>query len=206
MNQVAWPDDAKIIAFKPPRVVDQISSLCYNAGVLASLLYLLTSTVVRPLLQRTYKQRMELSYNTLLRLRKLVRNLSGRVKTPISVIGFNERSVQIRKEGTKYVDRCTQTSGDGMDYDYMRDKENESRNTTWMMINNQLERATRNLIAFNYENAVTLDSVDCFSLESKKLNNMLNDDSDLLEFNRRCSELSNKILDLKGRFIKGFVH
>ena len=96
MEIIHWPDESKILPYKQkPRVLHQIEKLFYNAGVTVSLLYLALKLVIQPTLERHFDQRIQLSSECLLHLRRFVSLLTKKIKaTPISAIGFNEHKIQ----------------------------------------------------------------------------------------------------------------
>ncbi|AET40830.1 Pex17p Ecym_6459 [Eremothecium cymbalariae DBVPG len=206
MNQIPWPQQSKIVLRKPPTTVDQLTSLFHNTGFLVSFLYLISSLIVRPLLQKSHKQRLELSYGTLLKLRKLVNRLSQKLKTvPMAVIGFNERTTTIGDKNIKYVDRCSQTSDDEFERSIYNECYEEPSSTNWSQITSRLDQMASKLIAFNYENAESLDNVDSFALETKLLIDGLSNNLDVEHWNKKYEEISENIHELKGWFIRGVV-
>ncbi|AAS50595.1 ABL176Wp [Eremothecium gossypii ATCC 10895] len=205
MNHIKWPNEANIVPYKRPKTLQQITGLFYNAGFLFSAMYLLTSLILRPLLLRSHNQRLEMSYITLLRLRKLVNDLAKRLKTtPVTVIGFNERVAEGTNSGVKYVDRCSQTSQEDFEQANMHLPHTDPSTENWERINGRISQAITSLNSFAYENAHTLDHCDRFSFEAKLLADSLDQHRDT-SFNKKCTEISDTIIELKSWFIRGSV-
>ncbi|AGO10280.1 AaceriABL176Wp [[Ashbya] aceris (nom. inval.)] len=205
MNDIPWPNEANIVPYKRPKTLQQVTGLCYNAGFLFSAMYLLTSLILRPLLLRSHNQRLELSYMTLLRLRKLVNDLAKRLKTtPVTVIGFNERVAEGANSGVKYVDRCSQTSQEDFEQTTMHTSYSDPSMENWERITGRISQAATSLNSFAYENAHTLDHCDRFGFEAKLLADSLDQHKDT-SFNKKCTEISETIIELKSWFIRGAV-
>ncbi|KAM3165085.1 Peroxisomal membrane protein PEX17 [Lachancea thermotolerans] len=108
-SDIEWPSEAAIRErAKKNNTVDSVQKVFYNAGVVVSLVYVIIVSIIEPLLRSQFNQRLQLSADMLIRVRKFVSLLEQRLKsTSISAIGFNEKVDPESRVST--IERCTQT-------------------------------------------------------------------------------------------------
>lgn len=130
-----WPDESMITrrAQKNKSLIF-IQNLFYNAGIGVCALYMLTIMIVQPLLHSQTEQRIQLSTDVLLRIRKCVSSLERRLKeTAISSIGFNEEVAS--STGVATVEKCTQTD------DFTDSDPKDEKASGWVKILTRLQYA-----------------------------------------------------------------
>lgn len=197
MESIHWPDESKILPYKQkPRVLHQIEKLFYNAGVTVSLLYLALKLVIQPILEQHFDQRIQLSSECLLHLRRFVSLLTKKIKaTPISAIGFNEHKIQ----GTSvcYVERCTQTEEPlGSDA--------SKKTTRWGCVNEKLKSAKQGLVEFNELNDRS-DHLDSFSFQTKLVNDLIAQSNTQSGLANTTRDITKNTREMKGWFLNGKI-
>lgn len=193
MDCISWPDPSKIISNKKPSTMIQLESLFYNAGYIVTAVYLIVLVVLKPLLEKSYDQRIELSAGTLLQLRILVNSLLRRVKSPIVSIVFDNT----RDKVSNYIDRYTQT-------DNLFENVDDGTNCGLGLINKRLNDLKRSLDMFNFSNQSS-PHLDSFTFQTKLIIDQINGYNLHEKVHKTSNEINQSIREIKGWFINGKI-
>ncbi|CDO94085.1 unnamed protein product [Kluyveromyces dobzhanskii CBS 2104] len=179
--------------YEKPSTLKAIETLFYHTGLTVSAVYVFTHLILTKVLSQTYAQRLSLSHDSLMRLRRLVNSLRNRIKsTSVTALGENHRVIQ---ETKVYVDRCQQT-------DERIDTSGSS--SGWARINVRLGSLTDIVRDYNCE-IQSFEDLGPISLKAKLFIDQLKDSTWQINKQEKYSELVRSIREMKGWFIHGRI-
>ncbi|CUS22431.1 LAQU0S05e05204g1_1 [Lachancea quebecensis] len=200
-SNVEWPNESHIRErARKNLTVDFVQKVFYNAGVVVSLAYVVIVSVVEPLLRSQIHQRLQLSADMLIRIRKFVSLLEHRLKsTSISAVGFNEKVNSQSRVST--VDRCMQTE------DLLESNDAEKKVTGWTKVIARLQYAREMLNKANKgknDNNAS-DRLTPLKFQAQSLNAYISSLDVRDETFRNNKSSVQAIRDMKGWVINGKV-
>lgn len=188
-----WPAEKDIMPYKKPSTVKEIELLFYHTGVTVSAIYVFIHLVLSRVLSKNYDQRLELSHDVLMRIRRLVNSLMSRVKsTSVTAVGDNQRSIQ---ETKVYVDRCQQTG---------EQLESVDENAGWTRINLRLNTLT-DVLRIYHTDMRNISDFESLSFKTKLFTDQLKDSSWRNKKQEGYSNIIQSVREMKGWFIHGRI-
>lgn len=207
MDIIEWPKESQIRVrdisnLKNDPIYKYIKSLCYKTGVISSIVYLLALSVIRPVLQRQYKQRLEFILSVLLRSRRTLTTLMTRIKDK------NVAQLEFNKNKSK-VDRMVQTDSTSYNvwnsYD-IRYKQRLEDNDGRSSVNNKLKQidylVNQHAIILRH-----LDSTEWYTFQLKLLTDQVesSEEKAIKEVSSKSENVTQSIREIKGWFVNGRI-
>ncbi|CCK70766.1 Pex17p KNAG_0F00970 [Huiozyma naganishii CBS 8797] len=201
-----WPDASRIVKTSASRdpLVGLITKLCYNAGMVSSVLYLLLIAIIQPCISRQIDQRRELNVTALLRLRRAVSYLCSKLKTTnVSVFGFNDNGAT--------VERCTQTSStsdseQNLGGDMFEASLSEAvKKDYWNLANMKLKHISFDVSQYNARMGERSPPREQLQFEIKSVKNQVSLCDESKEIKKKTDRITDNIREIKGWFVNGKI-
>lgn len=201
---VVWPDQTLIRNYNGRnRTINTIRSIFYKTGLIFTVFYIIASAVVQPLLEVQVLQRLDLSAQTLLGVRRLMTKLLKRLeKTDSSLIPLTA--------GTNdYIDRVIQTEQPQTDDYYYHDDFEEvehASSSTWQNISRRLADVKQTVERFNNNCSRPSTNIENLTFQAKLVVDQLDLSDNTEKVHRLSKEAIDSIREMKGWYVNGLVH
>ncbi|KAL3229519.1 Peroxisomal membrane protein PEX17 [Nakaseomyces bracarensis] len=201
-GDIKWPDQALIRNYNGRnRTIRTIRTIFYNTGLIFTIFYLIASTVVQPLLEVQVFQRLELSAQTLLGVRRLMSKLLKRLKSTDSSV------IQLATGDSKYIERSVQTDHvPSDDYCYRDSMEEEySTASTWQSIGSKLASVKETVDRFNTNCARPSTNIENLTFQAKLVIDQLELSDNTEKIHLMTKESIDSIREMKGWYVNGLI-